>query len=213
MLEDTDEQPPDDVDKQDQDTGNRIALDEFARTIHGTIEVGLGHDLLATPPGLLMIYDSGAQVGIDGHLLARHRIQGKASTNLRNTASTLGHNDEVDNDQDCKYHHTDREIAADHELAEGLDDMARRVRTGMSLKQDDPGRGNIQRQTQESNQQDDRRKCREIERFLRVDTGHDNDDGQGDIERKGNIERKGREGHDEHREDRQQKRRNAQWYP
>ena len=41
MVDHPDIQAPNDIDQGDDDTGNRIATNKLAGTIHGTIEVGL----------------------------------------------------------------------------------------------------------------------------------------------------------------------------
>ncbi len=78
MLAHADGQAADDVDDQDQDAGDRIAADELAGTVHRAVEVGLAAHFLAPRPGLVLVDQAGVQVGVDGHLLARHRVQGEA---------------------------------------------------------------------------------------------------------------------------------------
>jgi hypothetical protein len=61
-----------------------------------------------------------AQVGVDRHLLARHRVERKASRDLGHALASLGDHDELDQRQNQKDHRADDQIASDHEVAEAL---------------------------------------------------------------------------------------------
>ena len=71
LLQCADEKTSDDVDCCDQDGGERVALVEPRRAIHGAVEFSLAGDSLASAPRLRLIDRPGIHVRIDGHLLAR----------------------------------------------------------------------------------------------------------------------------------------------
>ena len=75
----------------------------------------------------LLVDQPRVQVGVDGHLLAGHRVQGEARRHLGDASRALGDDHELDDDEDHEHHEADHEVAADHELAEGVDHRARRV--------------------------------------------------------------------------------------
>ena len=79
----------------------------------------------------LMIDLTGIEVGIDGHLLARHGIQGKARRYLGNTPCALGNHHEVDHRENGKHDDAHRIVAADQEVGEGLDHLAGRIGTSV----------------------------------------------------------------------------------
>ena len=123
MLKHTDGNATDQVDKQNHQAGDRIAAHELAGTVHGAIEVGLLGHFRATALSLRLLNQSGIQIGIDGHLLARHGIQGKTRTDLGNSPGTLGDHHKVDDHQDRKHHDTDHVVAADHHLTKRLNHL------------------------------------------------------------------------------------------
>ncbi len=64
------------------------------------------------------------EVGVDGHLLAGHRVEGEAGRDLRDTSGTRGDDDELHDHQDEEDDEADDEAAADDDVAEGLDHLA-----------------------------------------------------------------------------------------
>ena len=121
LLPDPDDQSAEDIDQHDQDAGHRIPPYELAGTVHGAVELGLGRDLGAPRPRLGLADQPGVEVGVDGHLLAGHGIQGEAGRHLGDAAGALGHHHQLDDDQDDEDDGADHEVAADYELAEALD--------------------------------------------------------------------------------------------
>ena len=112
----------------------------------------------------LFVDQTGGQVGIDRHLFAGHGVQIEARRDFGDTARTLGDDDEVHDDQDRENNDADHEIAGHHEIAERLDDMTRRGCAFMAVRQDEAGRGEVERQPQHRGDQQDGRKHREFER-------------------------------------------------
>ena len=101
---------------------------------------------------LRLVDGAGAQVGVDGHLLARHRVQGEARRDLRHALGALGDHQELHQRQDREDHRADDVVAPDDELAEGLDDLAR-----VSLREREPRRRHVQRQPEQRRHQQQRR--------------------------------------------------------
>ncbi len=91
-----------DIDDRDDDPCNRIASNEFTRTVHSPEEVGLSSHLFAASLRFFLIDGTGAQVGIDRHLTSRHTIQRKARSNFTDTRSTFGDHHELDHEDDHK---------------------------------------------------------------------------------------------------------------
>jgi len=89
-----------------------------------------------------------SQIGINGHLFARHRVQSKPRTNLRHSAGAFGDDHEVHNDQHREHNQTHKQVSAHDEHGEAFDDVAGSVGTRMALADDQFGRGYVQRQAQ-----------------------------------------------------------------
>ena len=77
-------------------------LNKLAGTVHGAVEISLLADILTPPRGFRLVYESGVQVGLDGHLLAGHGIKGKTCRHFRDTRGTAGDNHFVQNEQNKK---------------------------------------------------------------------------------------------------------------
>ena len=200
MLQQPDREAADHVDGEDQHRGDRVAADELRRTVHRTVEVRLLRDLLAAAARLLVVDRAGVELGVDRHLLAGHRIEREARRHLGDPAGTLGHDDEVDHRQDREHDDADREVAADQEVRERLDDLARGVRTGVPVHQHRTRRGHVERQPQHRRQQQHRRERREVERLdgVRGDQQHDQRDR--DVEREEHVEQERRQRQHQHRQ-------------
>jgi hypothetical protein len=76
----------------------------------------------------VLVDQAGRQVGVDRHLLAGHGVEGEAGRDFGDAARALGDDDEVHDHQDREDDDADDEVAAHHEVAEGLDDVAGGVR-------------------------------------------------------------------------------------
>jgi hypothetical protein len=81
-LHDADEDAADDVDERDEQAGDRVALHELRRAVHGAEEVGLARDLVAPLARLRLVDEPRAEVGVDGHLLAGHGVEREARGHL-----------------------------------------------------------------------------------------------------------------------------------
>ena len=130
---DADDDAADEVDRRDDDRGDRVALDELRGAVHRAVEVGLLGDVVAPLARLLLGDLPGVEVGVDRHLLARHGVEGEAGGDLGDAAGAVGDHHELDDDEDEEDDEADDDVAADDELAERLDDVA-----GVALEQDQP---------------------------------------------------------------------------
>ena len=90
----------------------------------------------------------------------------EAGGDFGDAARTLGDDDEVHDHQDREHDNADDEITAHHEIAEGLDDVAGGRRALMAVRQDQPGRGHVQRQPQHGRDQQHGRERGEFQRRL-----------------------------------------------
>ena len=203
-------EPADQVDEQDQDAGDGVAADELVGTVHRTVEVGFLADFLAARLGFLAGQDAGVEIGVDGHLLARHRVQDEARRHLGNTARALGDHHEVDDGQDGEHHDADRVVAAHHELAEGRDDLAGGVMAVLAVEQDHAGGGHVQRQAQHRGHQQDDGEDGEVQRPLHVDHGQQHHQRDGDVEAEQRVQDRRRQRHHDHGQQRQHHQRRAQ---
>ena len=123
--------PPSRLMRGDQDAGHRVALDELRGTVHRAVEVGLLGDLGAALARLLVGDLAGVEVGVDRHLLAGHGVEGEARADLGHAAGAVRDDHELDHDQDQEDDEADDDVAADDEVAERLDHVARvAVRAG-----------------------------------------------------------------------------------
>jgi hypothetical protein len=123
-LRDADEDAAENVDEGDQQAGDGIAADELRGTVHGAEEGAFVFQLRRRCLASILVDQAGGQIRVDRHLLAGHGVQGEAGCDFRDTARTLGDDDEVHDHQDRENDDPDDEIAAHHQVAERLDDLA-----------------------------------------------------------------------------------------
>ena len=161
----------DHVDDDDDDSGDRVTLDELRRAVHRTVEVGLGGDLRAALPRLDVGDQPCVEVGVDRHLLTGHGVEGEPRTHLGHALGTLGDDDELDDDEDEEDDGADDERAADGHVAECLDDVS-----GESVAEHEPGRGNVEAEPEQRGHEQQRREHREVERLLDEDRGEQDDE-------------------------------------
>jgi hypothetical protein len=191
----------DHVDHQNEYAGRRIAANELAGTVHRAVEVSFRSHFGAARSRFVLSDQPGIQVGIDRHLLARHRVQREACADFRDATRTLGDDDEVDDGQNDEDDDTDSVVAADHELAERFDDFARCVRAGVPVKQHDTSGRNVQCETQQCREQQHSREDAEVERPHYIEDRHYDDQRQSNVEREQHVQRDRRQRDDDHRKD------------
>ena len=119
-----DGEPANHIDDGDDDARDRIAAHELRRTVHRAVKVGLARNLITTPARFLLVDGAGGEIGVDGHLLARHRVEGESRGNLRHAGGTLGDHHELHDHQNDEDDRADEGVGAGDEVGERLDDMA-----------------------------------------------------------------------------------------
>src|SRR3546814_5504610 len=93
-LQHADRETAEQVDDDDDDAGDRIALDELHRAIEAAVQLAFHFQVPALAPRLVLVDESRAQVGVDRQLLAGHRVEGEARGDLGHAFGALGHRSE-----------------------------------------------------------------------------------------------------------------------
>ena len=200
MLQHANGKAAEDVDQQNQDAGHRVAPHKLGGTVHRAKKVCLFRHLGTPPLGLFLVNQSGIQVGVHGHLFARHGIECKARRHLGNALGALGHHDKVDHHQNRKHNQADGKIAADQKVAKGFNHCAGCARAGVPLEQHHPGRGHVERQPHQGSEQQNCRKSREIQWAQHVGCHHHHHQRDCNIQGKESVEQPRRHGQHHHRQ-------------
>ena len=199
-MQHADDQAADDVDQQDDDAGHGIAAHELAGTIHRPVEIRLLGDFGTAFARDILTDQSRVQIGIDRHLLARHRVQRETRAYFGNPARALGDHDKIDHHQDREHHDADGIIAAHQKMPERLDHLPRRIGAGMPFQQYHAGRSDVQRQTQQGGDQQYGWKGGKIECPGGVHADQQYHHGDRDVESEQNIQQKRRQRQHHHRQ-------------
>ena len=154
LLQHANAETADDIDQRDENARDSIASHEFAGTIHRTVEVGFFLHLETAARRGEFVNDAGIEFRIDGHLFARHGVQGETRGHLGDTACALRDNHEIDNHQNDENHRADEVVSLNEHLAEGFNDAA-----GVAIQENQARGGDIQGQPQKRYRQQDRGKC------------------------------------------------------
>ena len=202
LLRHADDDAADHVDEGDEQGGHRVAAHELRGTVHGAEEGGFLLQGRAARLGGLLVDQAGGEIGVDGHLLAGHRIEGEAGRDLGDAARALRDHHEVHDDQDREHDDPDDEVAAHHEVAEGLDDVAGRRRPLVAVAEDQPRRGEVQGEPQHRGDQQQRREDGEFQRVVDRQAGHHDQHRHDDRDGQQQVEQYRRQREDQHREDR-----------
>src|SRR5262249_19038463 len=163
-LRDPDGEAADDVDQQNDDAGDGVALDELARAVHGTVEVRLLLEVHAPPLRLFLVDKTHVQVSVYAHLLAGHAVQGEAGCHLGDALRAVGDHHVLHHHQDQEHDETDDVVAA-HHVGPDRGDHPSCVR----VAQDEPRGGDVDRQTEQRRAQEERGEGRELDGLLRVE--------------------------------------------
>src|SRR5205814_10443199 len=106
-LEFADLQAAENVDDDDDNAGDGIAADEFGCAVHCAIKVGFLRNFLAAAAGFGLVDGAGVDIGIDGHLLAGHGVEGESRGDFGDAGCAFGdyyelnhHDDGEDDDAD-----------------------------------------------------------------------------------------------------------------
>ena len=89
LLGHADIKPPEHVHHRDDDARDSVTADEFAGTVHGSVEVGFVRNSFAAGTGLGFGDVPGIEVCVDRHLLPGHSIQGEIALPLQRYALHL----------------------------------------------------------------------------------------------------------------------------
>ena len=133
------------VDNRDDDGHSGVALDDFGGAVHSAVKIGLLLNLLPAHPCLLLVNKAGGQIGVNGHLLTGHGVQGKPSGHLGHAFSALGDDDKLhqhDDEEDDEAYH---KIAARNQLAKVLNHH-----TGITGGENHSGTGHVHAQAEQS---------------------------------------------------------------
>jgi hypothetical protein len=193
VLHDADHQTGDDVDAGDQQGGQRVSLGEADGAVHRAVELGFLADVVTPPLRFLLVDRAGVEIGVDRHLLARHRVEGEPRRHFRDAHRAVVDDHVLDGDQHEEHDDADHEVAAHHELAERHDDVAGGVDALVAVQQDEPRAGDVERQPQQRQQQEQRREDRELDRVAHVDRGEQQHDRQRDVDRQQQVHQDGRQ--------------------
>ena len=162
MLHHADANTAQQVDDQYQNTRNGIASNKLRGTVHRTVEVSLLRNFAAAVARLILIDQTGIEVGINRHLLAGHCVQCKARAYFRNTPRTLRDYNEVNDDKNQKDNDTNNVVTTNDNLTEGLNYLTGGIATLVPVQQHNTGRRDVERQPEQRCTEQDGRKHREI---------------------------------------------------
>src|SRR5690606_11739233 len=135
VLSNSHNQAADNVDHHDQQASDGVASHELTSTVHGAVELGFLPHFLAAHAGFIFTDQTSVEVGVNGHLLAGHGVQGEARTHFGDPPGALGNHHKVDDDQDDEDDQTDREIATNQEVTERLNHFTGGVRASRAVHQ------------------------------------------------------------------------------
>ena len=96
VFEDPDTDAADQVDRQNHHPGDGIAAHKLRCPVHCAVEIGLAGNIFTPGLRLRLVDQPGVKIGVNRHLFAGHRVQGKAGRNLGNTLGPFGDDDKVD---------------------------------------------------------------------------------------------------------------------
>ncbi len=126
LLEYADQETRDDVDGHDENSGQRISLTEAGCAVHGTAKLCLARHHFPAFSRLLGVDKPGIQIGIDGHLLSRHGVEGESGRHLGSANGAVAHHEILDGNEREKDYKADNVISAHYKLSECLDHPSRR---------------------------------------------------------------------------------------
>ena len=137
---------------------------------------------------------SRAQLGVDGQLFSRQRIEGETSPHLRHSLGAAGDHHQVNEGENGEHHRAHHQIARHHEISERVNDLA-----GIGLEEDEARGRHLQGQTEERGQEQQRREGGDLEGIGDVQGQQQQRDRESNVEGNGNVEHEGGERHDHHR--------------
>ncbi len=196
-LRDADREAAEDVDGRDDERRDDVPLHELHRAIHRAVELALARQSPAPLPRLVPVERAGADLRVDGHLLAGHRVEHEARGDLGDPLAPLRDDDELDDREDEEHDAADDVVPPHDERPERVDDLAR-----VGLEQDEARRGDVEAESVQRREQEKGRERRDGERVGRVEDDQQDRHGAGEVGRDEDVEQPGRQRHDHHRDDR-----------
>ena len=177
-LQDSNGEPADEVHHRDHDRRDRVASNELGGAVHGPVEVGLVGDLTTAASRVEFTDRARSSVGVDGHLLAGHPIEGEARGDLSDATGPRGDHDELDDDQDEEDDESNDDRTTDDEVTE-----TRHHHAGVAVQEDLTGHGHVEREAEHGRDQHQRGEHREIEGSLPLHGGEQHEDRTRDVPR------------------------------
>ena len=197
VLHHTDNDTGNNIDECDNQTGNRVTADEFGRTVHGSVKRAFFGEFFAAGARLIFGNQPRRQIGVDGHLLTGHGVQGKAGGDFGDTAGTFGNNHKVDDNQNGKNNNADNKVVAHDETAESGNNLAGGIRPLVAFGKNQTGGSQVQRQPIHGGNQQNQRESIKLVRPLDKNRRHQNQTGDCNRKSQGNIQQPGRHRHNQ----------------
>ena len=197
VAEEADGEAAEDVDDGDQQAGDGVAADELGGAVHGAEEAAFLLELAAALAGGGFVDEAGGEVGVDGHLLAGHRVEAEAGGDLGDAAGALGDDHEVHDEEDGEEDDTDDDVTAHEEAAERLDDVAGGGGAFVAVAEDEAGGCDVEGEAEEGGEEEEGWEAREIERAVEEHGDHQDEHGGRDGEGEAEVEQGCGEGEDE----------------
>ena len=183
LLQDADGEAADDIDQRDENARDRVAAHKLAGAVHRAVEIGFLAWTLRPARGGGLVDDAGVHFRIDGHLLSRHGVEGETRRDLGNAARALCDDHEIDDDENQEHDRADDIIAADDEMPERVDDVAR-----VAVDENQARGGDIEREPVKRDCKEQRGETRKFRRVLDIDDDEQQEEGDGDARREQQIE-------------------------
>jgi hypothetical protein len=102
MICDSDEDAAGEVERHDDERRDSVALDEFSGPVHCAVEVRFALNRVAFTARAFRVQCARVHVGVDRHLLARHRVEREARSHFGDALRSAGDYYELNRDQDRK---------------------------------------------------------------------------------------------------------------
>ena len=90
----------DQINDGDEDCSNRVSLDELGSAVHCTVEVSFSPNFFASSSGFSVIDESRIEISVNGHLLARHRVESESRPDFSHALRSLRDHNELNDDED-----------------------------------------------------------------------------------------------------------------
>ena len=137
LLQHPDCDATDQVDENNDDASDSIALHKLHGTIHGAIKLVLLVQNFAPRGGFGLRNVASTHFRINAHLATGHGVEVETSSNFGHALGTLGDHHELNRGDDEEHHKADDQIAFGDEIAKGFNNMAR-----IPIGENEAGSGN-----------------------------------------------------------------------